>query len=453
MKIKPGESLKIFFCFLSSPHSSYLINESYSTSKEDPIFFYTGNEGSIETFAENTGLMWDLAPKFNAIVVFAEHRYYGKTLPFANQSYDSPEKLGYLSSEQALADFSDLLTALNPTNERAVIAFGGSYGGMLAAWFRMKYPHLVDGALAASAPIRQFEVECDIFNRILTAVYKTSYNANCTTNIQRLWGVMKDMIGRPEDRDYLNKKFNFCQNLTKPEDLEKFIDYLTDVLGNLAMQNYPYASSFLAPLPAYPVREFCYRLNETYTTNKQLIDAFKGALSIYTGTSQKCLNISSAYDQSMGDLGWNFQACTEMVMPMCQNGTASDMFIPKAWNFTEYSDECFKKFKVRPRSAGQEAITNYGGSRIGQASNIIFSNGLLDPWSGGGIFNPPITAREVYSFIIPEGAHHIDLRAANKDDPDSVTELRRQYVQIFKKWIKSARLGAGHKHKRRATIF
>jgi lysosomal Pro-X carboxypeptidase len=36
-------------------------------------------------------LVWDIAPTFNAMVIFAEHRYYGQSLPYGNVSYSKPE--------------------------------------------------------------------------------------------------------------------------------------------------------------------------------------------------------------------------------------------------------------------------------------------------------------------------------------------------------------------------
>jgi hypothetical protein len=40
---------------------------------------------------------------------------------------------------------------------------------MLSAWLRIKFPHLCDGALAASAPIAQFTSPCNAFGRIVTS--------------------------------------------------------------------------------------------------------------------------------------------------------------------------------------------------------------------------------------------------------------------------------------------
>lgn len=200
-QIKSFDVLLDHFSFVQNKTFAlrYLINATFAANEESPILFYTGNEGDIELFAQNTGFMWKAAADMSAIVVFAEHRYYGKSMPFGDESYKDPEHLGYLSSEQALADYAELLTFLNPNTRRHVIAFGGSYGGMLAAWFRIKYPHLVTGALASSAPVLQFPdvVPCDIFNRILTSVYNSALEGVkeednfCVENIRKMWIVLQ----------------------------------------------------------------------------------------------------------------------------------------------------------------------------------------------------------------------------------------------------------------------
>uniref|UniRef100_A0A1B0CY54 Lysosomal Pro-X carboxypeptidase n=1 Tax=Lutzomyia longipalpis TaxID=7200 RepID=A0A1B0CY54_LUTLO len=419
----------------------YLKNDSFAFEPDSAvILFYAGNEGDIELFAQNTGFMWDAVAdhsnRLNAELIFAEHsRYYGQSLPYGNKSYNSAKELGYLSSEQALADFASLLQEINPGNRRPVVAIGGSYGGMLAAWFRMKYPHMVLGAIAASAPVLQFRniTPCGVYNRILTSVFSTAYSNECSDNIRKSWAVLRSQSETDAGRALITRKFHLCANLTKHEDIGDLIDYLNDMYSNLAMANYPYPADFLAPLPAYPVREFCWRLKGKNLNDTQLVESLAEAVSVYSNYTNKvkCLDVKTSTTDALGTRGWDFQSCTEMVMPMCSDGD-KDMFEPEQWDFKKYSDDCFKKFGVRPRSEF-EMITRYGGYQIDSATNIVFSNGLLDPWSGAGVLRTPNNRIKIV--IIPEGAHHIDLRAKNDKDPQSVRAARQIHINTIKEWL------------------
>lgn len=114
----------------------------------NPILFFFGGEGSVETFYNASGAVFEHAQVLKALVVFLEHRSYGQSIV----------PLHTLTIEQALADTAWFLAGLRSRlgcrkRECPIITLGGSYGGMLVAWFRQKYPHLTAGGIASSAPI------------------------------------------------------------------------------------------------------------------------------------------------------------------------------------------------------------------------------------------------------------------------------------------------------------
>lgn len=414
----------------------YLSNLKYYNEKNGTIFFYTGNEGDIDMFANNTGFMWEIAAEFNAALIFAEHRYYGKSLPYGELSFENNTYRGYLTTEQALADFASLIYHLKnelPGGQKSpVIAFGGSYGGMLAAWIRIKYPHLVNGALSSSAPILLFSnaASCKNFPAIVTKDFERA-GISCVKNIRNSWSIIRK-IGKTENGSkFLTKTFKTCQPI-HPFNVSSLIEWLESTWGYLAMTDYPYPTTFLNPLPANPIHVTCKFLIDEYVDEETLVINIAKSANVFhnfTGNVE-CNDMNKSGGSSLGDEVWEYQECTEMVSPDCSTGT-SDMFEPRLWDFNEFSIECWKKFNVKPNE--NVSYIMYGGKDITASSNIVFTNGQLDPWYGGGILQS--LSDTLIAIFMEDAAHHLDLRSSNMADPQSVKKARNTIKKLIYNWI------------------
>lgn len=145
--------------------------------------------------------------------------------------------------------------------DKPCIVFGGSYGGMLASWLRMKYPQTFQGAFASSAPILYFKdaptAPEDEFGKIATDAF-TAQSEKCSGTIKDGWTYIMDIRdNRPEDWDALSTVFNTCEKIKNKEDITMLYEHLMNGLLYMAMTNYPYQTSFLTKMPAWPVKVAC----------------------------------------------------------------------------------------------------------------------------------------------------------------------------------------------------
>ncbi|XP_074311828.1 uncharacterized protein LOC141647514 [Silene latifolia] len=420
----------------------YLLNDKYwgGAEKNAPIFVYMGNEGDIEWFANNTGFMFENAPHFKALLVFIEHRFYGKSIPYGGDieiAYKNASTQGYLSSTQALADYATIILDLKrnlSATDSPVVVFGGSYGGMLAAWFRLKYPHVTIGALASSSPILNFEniTSPFSFNNIITQDFK-SESENCYEVIKGSWTLLEQTAEQPGGIEKLRSSFNICKDITfTVDDIES---WLGTAYTYTSMTDYPTPSNFLNPLPAYPVKEMCKAIDNPKMGDDTFAKLY-GAANIYynyTG-NQKCFDITSHTDAHGLD-EWTWQACTEMILPTDGNNKES-IFPASTYSYHDRDEYCDFRYGVHPRP--HWITTEFGGFDIHRVlrrygSNIIFFNGVRDPWSGGGVLKN--ISNSLVAIVAKEGAHHVDLRFSTKEDPDWLKEVRELEIHHIRQWI------------------
>jgi pimeloyl-ACP methyl ester carboxylesterase len=199
----------------------YFVDAQFWDPQTGPILFYAGNEGRLENFYDNTGFMTkNLSRELKGLIVFGEHRYFGESMPFPAATAFNTSNNTYLTVDQVMADYNLLIKSIKfqyGAMDKPVIVFGGSYGGMLAAWLRMKYPQTFQGALASSAPILYFKgaptAPEDAFGDLISQSFG-NVTLKCNSTIREGFYSMQDIrndSNRKGDWGALSTAFNTCK--------------------------------------------------------------------------------------------------------------------------------------------------------------------------------------------------------------------------------------------------
>ncbi|OIW01984.1 hypothetical protein TanjilG_14015 [Lupinus angustifolius] len=407
----------------------YIINFKHwgGAKSNAPIFAYFGAE---EPMPEDiyVGLLEDNAPKFNALVVYIEHRYYGNSTPFGSfeESMKNETTRGYFNSAQAIADYADVLLHIKNTwsaQHSPIIIFGGSYGGMLASWFRLKYPHVALGALASSAPILYFDgiAPHHGYFYVVTKDFRET-SESCYNTIRKSWYVIDRVAKKPNGLSILSNRFKTCKKLSTSSNLK---NYLILMYSGVAQYNDPHKNT---------LKVICDAIDGAANKTDVLGQIFEGVVA-YDSEKQPCYEMEGIKEPSETDIGYAWQTCSEMVMPIGIDREDS-LFQPNPFNMKEFVNYCKNQYGVVPQP--HWVTTYYGGSDLKLnfkrfASNIIFSNGLMDPYSSGEVLNN--ISDSIIALTTKNGSHCLDLRPVEPSDPLWLTTQRNTEVKIIKGWI------------------
>ena len=265
----------------------------------------------------------------------------------------------------------------------------------------------------------------------------------CRDNIRRGFDELIRVGKTAAGRQSLARLFSLCSTSFDINDLYIFLLFAFD---NMAMGNFPYPSNYLTPkpdilMPTFPWRVACGGALATPSlSGEALLTALGQGASVYTNASKQesCYSLQAVHDDPEQDGLWDYLFCTEM-MPQetyFSRDGVNDMFLPfhpdEAYNMSYIHKRCREKWGVEPNPT-RVADWLGGMEALKQASNIVLSNGLYDPWSAIGVLSS--VSETVVAVIIPEGAHHLDLMFAHPDDPLSVREARHVELQHIKRWL------------------
>lgn len=393
----------------------YHVNSENATRSDAPVLYYICGEATCDASALSKKTLVDFAKALGAHLVTLEHRYYGKSQPFARLTVDN---LKYLSTDAALKDlaaFEDhARTALGMTGKW--IAVGGSYAGSLAAYYRMKFPDMVVGALSSSGPV-QARALFEEYDRHVATVA----GPDCAKRIRSVVADIESQLGNPARLKEIKTMFG-------AQDVTDTVDFLY-VVADMAAVAIQYGNT----------DKFCQALDVQdplagyATVGTELFANF--GMTPFMDSFQAAENDDPYAYQDFALRQWMYQSCTEYGYYQVAHHDSQVTVRSRRIDLAYHNQVCDRLFSLKRQVDEDSTNARYFKPLLDPSiSRIFFTNGTDDPWTNLSLTNElgNNTNPNLELMTIKGAAHCADL--SGRQTPE-LTVARDRFLTLAREWL------------------
>jgi pimeloyl-ACP methyl ester carboxylesterase len=384
-----------------------------------PVIYYQCGEGNCLDGYPIQPAIATYAASLGAAIVILEHRYYGKSQPFDQMT---GENLKYLTYEQALEDFAvfqKYITEKMGLNGKWIFA-GGSYSGALSAYYRLKYPELVVGALSSSGVVKT-ETSFEDYDHLVAI----GLGAECLAAVKDATHQVESVLNNPTALAKIQTTF-------QSQDVKDPLDFLS-VLDGMASAAVQYGQQ----------DAFCHSI---LSSSDHLTGFATGGLAALQILGMKPVDmtfqgaestLTSDYEGDVGIRQWSYQSCVEFggfAVPYHDSSmSAESSLLDLQYNL----NGCKKLFGLTsPPDTDRMDKTYYLPLLDPSTTNIFFTNGSIDPYSmlsiataDGNVSNPNTTA-----FTLTGLAHCGDLGSSDGSG-GMIDRAQAMFLKLANQWL------------------
>ncbi|KAI0126464.1 serine carboxypeptidase S28 [Xylariales sp. AK1849] len=462
---------------LGSFPMSYYYNATNWKGPGSPIIIFTPGESAAAPY---TGYLTErtltgmFAKAVGGAVILIEHRYWGDSNPYPNQT---TTHLQYLNLDQAIADFVNFAhnaslpfdtTGQSNAEQAPWVWVGGSYSGALSAWIEKMSPGTFWAYHATSGPVQAIYDFWEYYYPIQQGMPQ-----NCSADYSAIIDHVDNVFVNGTDEEKVALKQMFAV-----EDLEHDDDAASAISSPIwswqSIQFYSGYSTFYQMCDA--IEGFTPDTAGTYTDggvglSKALPNFAAWFTSNYLPGScesygyedwsgemnVQCFNTYNSSmevfhdwsDENAFDRPWIWMTCNEPLF-YWQTGAPEDTptVMSRLADATYYQRQCKLWFPpedgytfASDRGVREDYVNNRTSGWFNtQTTRLVYVNGQYDPWRSASVsseFRPggPFNGTEdVPLFLIEGGIHCSDLLEANAVNP-SVAAIQKAAIAQISEWV------------------